>query len=214
MVLIIIVTTYLFLRPNLRDFSVLDTSANKLMIVAHPDDEVMWAFSELINDDYLVICITCGSNYKRVNEFQKVMKYTNDEYIMLNYPDKENGERSNWNNNFKDIRRDLTRIIEYKDWNIIVTHNPKGEYGHIQHIITSNIVTSISNKDNLVYFGKYYKKNNLNNNLIKINSNLLDKKKYVINNIYKTQKRVLDSMSHMYPYENLLSYKEWNDEYE
>lgn len=212
--LIILLSLNLILKPNIRDFSVLDTNNKRLMIIAHPDDEVMWAFNELINEDYLVVCMTCGSNKKRIKEFTRVMKYTNDDYIMLNYPDKVNGERSNWSIEYSNIKNDLERIIGYKRWDIVLTHNPKGEYGHIQHILTSNIVTDISDKNNLMYFGKYYKNNKLPSNLKKIDNNILDKKKYVINNFYKSQKNVLNGMSHMYSYEKIISYREWNEVYE
>lgn len=33
---------------------------NKLMIVAHPDDELIWGGAHLLEDDYLVVCITRG----------------------------------------------------------------------------------------------------------------------------------------------------------
>ena len=33
---------------------------HKLMIVAHPDDETIWGGAELLKDNYLVVCITCG----------------------------------------------------------------------------------------------------------------------------------------------------------
>ena len=114
----------------------------------------------------------------------------------------------------KNIKNDLERIIGYKRWDNVLTHNPKGEYGHIQHILTSNIVTDISDKNNLMYFGKYYKNNKLPSNLKKIDNNILDKKKYVINNFYKSQKNVLNGMSHMYSYEKIISYREWNEVYE
>lgn len=213
-ILIVFISISLFFKPNLRDFSILDTKYTKLMIVAHPDDEVMWGFSELLNNDYLVVCITCGSNTKRVREFIKVMEYTNDDYIMLNYPDKVNGERTDWKDDYNYIVNDIERIIDYKDWDIIVTHNPKGEYGHIHHKITSNIVTNISNKDKLMYFGKYYKKNKVPNNLKKIEENILTKKKYIIDNVYKTQKTVLYGMEHIFMYEDLIAYKEWGELYD
>ena len=45
------------------------SGVNKLMVVAHPDDELLWGGLHLIDDDYLVVCITCGPNKVRVNEF-------------------------------------------------------------------------------------------------------------------------------------------------
>jgi len=214
LILIILVSISLVLKPNLRDFSALDTKYNKLMIVAHPDDEVMWGFSELLNNDYLVVCITCGSSTKRVREFIKVMDYTNDDYIMLNYPDKIKGERTDWKDEYNYIVNDIERIIDYKDWDIVVTHNPKGEYGHIHHKVISNIVTNISDKDKLMYFGKYYKKNKVPKDLKKIEENILTKKKYIIDNVYKTQKDVLYGMEHIIMYEDLITYKEWGELYD
>ena len=42
---------------------------DKLMIVAHPDDETLWGGAHLLEDNYLVVCITCGPIKDRVNEF-------------------------------------------------------------------------------------------------------------------------------------------------
>ena len=56
---------------------------DKLMIVAHPDDESFWGGAHLLEDDYLVVCITCGPVKRRVEEFKKAMAITKDEYIMI-----------------------------------------------------------------------------------------------------------------------------------
>ena len=88
---------------------------NKLMIVAHPDDDFIWGGSHLLDDDYLVVCITCGVRRVRVLEFGKAMDKTNDKSLMLGYPDKTNGKRDNWDKVYSDITADLKKIIEYKD---------------------------------------------------------------------------------------------------
>src|SRR3989304_6470176 len=46
------------------------------MIVAHPDDEILWGFNYLKNKPYLwkVICLTCATNKTRVKEFETTMK--------------------------------------------------------------------------------------------------------------------------------------------
>lgn len=36
----------------------------KLMIVAHPDDETIWGGSHLLKGHYLVVCLTNGNNEK------------------------------------------------------------------------------------------------------------------------------------------------------
>lgn len=36
------------------------------MIVAHPDDETLWGGSHLIDDNYLVVCMSNGWHKKEV----------------------------------------------------------------------------------------------------------------------------------------------------
>jgi len=198
------------------DFNKVDIkNVDKLMIVAHPDDDILWGGAHLIEDDYLVVCVTCGVVRERVLEFNKVMHATNDKYIMLGYPDKTNGKRDNWNSVYKDITKDLKEIIELKDWDLIVTHNPEGEYGHQHHKMTNAIVTSVTtNKDKLYYFGHYYNKETIKSHyseLKPMSDDLLEKKKKYIW-MYESQYFIRTMFNQMFPYENWLSYEEWNSE--
>lgn len=198
------------------DLTKIDTKGvNKLMIVAHPDDEILWGGAHLIDDDYLVVCITCGVRYDRVLEFVEVMDATNDKYVMLGYPDKTNGERDNWNTVYEDISKDLKQIIELKDWELIVTHNPDGEYGHQHHKMTSAIVTDVTdNKNKLYYFAHYYSKKNIADHyasMVSIPDSLLRQKKKIIG-LYRTQSFIQTTFDQMFPYEEWLTYEEWNSE--
>ncbi|MEI3323606.1 MAG: PIG-L family deacetylase [Eubacterium sp.] len=179
---------------------------NKLMIVAHPDDELIWGGAHLLEDDYLVVCITRGYDKTRKKEFENVIKATGDKGIILSYPDKIAGQRSDWGRWKKDIEKDIETIINYKNWDEIVTHNEKGEYGHIHHIMTHNIVDEACDKTGtgakVMYFGKYYKKINLpETGLEKIDEDLL-KQKDEISKLYPSQKKTIDKLHHMFPYEN------------
>ena len=84
---------------------------NKLMIVAHPDDELIWGGAHLLEDDYLVVCITRGYDKTRKKEFENVIKATGDKGIILSYPDKIAGQRSNWGRWKKDIEKDILEAI-------------------------------------------------------------------------------------------------------
>lgn len=196
------------------DASKIDLSkVNSLMIVAHPDDETIWGGAHLLSDDYLVVCITCGSKRNRVEEFKQAMAISNDQYLMLNYPDKVLGKRDDWKKSRKGITKDLEKIMRLKHWDKIVTHNEEGEYGHIHHIMTHNIVKSIYDEGNvkgkLYFFGKYYKKKDINlykENLVSID----DKEKQVKINqmieVYKSQSFIKESFGHMFDYENWIEY--------
>lgn len=182
---------------------------SKLMIVAHPDDDYIWGGSHLIDDDYLVVCVTCGSKRNRVLEFKRAMNKTDDAYLMLGYPDKTNGERDNWSTVYEDIYQDLKHIIEYKNWELIVTHNPDGEYSHIHHKMTSSMVTDIVKTDNLYYFGKYYKKGEIPDTLTSISSENAKKKREELIPIYASQKSTMKKLEHMFNYENWVKSNEW-----
>jgi len=185
-------------------------STTKLMIVAHPDDDTIWGGSHLIDDNYLVICVTCGVDKTRVKEFKKVMAETNDKYMMLDYPDKTNGKRDNWNSVYDKITASLNTIINYKDWDTVVTHNPDGEYGHIQHKMTSKIVTSLANKDNLMYFGHYYKYDKVPEDLETISNENYDIKLNTLVPLYASQK-IVGPYGHMLKHEVWVPYKKWSD---
>ena len=137
----------------------------KLMIVAHPDDETLWGGANLFKDRYFVVCLTNGFNLKRANDFKKLLKFTNNSGINLNYPDLQDNIRDDWSEVGTGILKDLSRLLNYQYWDKIVTHGPDGTTGHIHHKITCKYVTKIVKKyneyNNLFYFGKFYKKKKL-----------------------------------------------------
>ena len=184
-------------------------NVDNLMIVTHPDDDIIWGGSHLLDDNYLVICVTCGVVQKRVDEFKSVMNKTDDEYIMLGYPDLTNGKRDNWDTSYDKIKTDLKKIIDYKDWNIVVTHNPEGEYGHKQHIMTNEIVTSIAPKNKLMYFGKYYKKDEVPTDLDEISEKNYKTKIDVLAPLYASQK-IIEPFGQMLNHEKWVSYSNWS----
>ena len=191
------------------DFSKYD----KLMIIAHPDDETLWGGGHLIDDDYVVVCVTCGKNKIRLNEIKRVLNKTNDELISLWHPDKTRGKKNNWKLCYNDIENDLDKIISAYNWKVIVTHNSNGEYGHIHHKILNKIVTDIYNSNDiegeLFYFGKYYNKSkitDLRNNQDKYNPNSINEKKKLIK-MYHSQSFIKKMFNHMTDYEDWQKYE-------
>jgi len=179
-----------------------------LMIVAHPDDETLWGGANLIKDSYFVISLTNNYNLIRANEFMQIMNFTNNSGLLLNYPDFQDGIIDNWSNVEEGIIKDLTIILNYKYWEKIVTYGPDGTYGHIHHKKTYEFVTLVSKKlkkfDNLYYFGKYYRKDKIPSNLLKITEKELEYKKKEIS-IYKSAKRGIDKyLIHVLPYERFI----------
>lgn len=210
----LIVSSYYSSLTNITvDYSSINLNEiDNLMIVSHPSDEILFGGSHLLEDNYLVVCITCGDNKDTTRDFIEVLQKTQDQYIILGYPEYSNDERENWSNYKKNIKEDISKIIKLKEWNTIVTHNPEGEYGNYQHKLTSKIVTSISPKNNLYYFGKYYTKNTIvqqTNKLSQINQNRLNQKIKLIG-MYKQEDYIQIEFSHIYNYEEWIKYKEWS----
>lgn len=188
----------------------------KVMFIAHPDDDMIWGGAHLLEDGekYLVVCVTCGTRKDRAEEFEKVMARTNSKYFMLGWPDKTKGEKDKWETSKEGIQEDFKRILSLKDWDLIVTHNPEGEYGHIHHIMTSEMITNLADTSKLMYFARYYKKTELKDHvddLEELDADVLEEKREIIG-IYKTQSFVFRMFGHMYPYEDWVSYEDWNNE--
>lgn len=192
------------------------SSADKLMIVAHPDDETLWGGAHLNDKNYYVVCITNGNNETRKKEFENVLEETGNKGVIMSYPDKVGGKRDDWSKVYDKIKTDINKIIDSKNWSLIVTHNPNGEYGHVHHIMTNEIVTDICKAedivDNMFYFGTYYKKSTLSkmtDEVTRIDDNLVKFKEKILT-CYKSQEGVVESLGHMIPYEKWIPYKMWD----
>lgn len=187
----------------------------KVMIVAHPDDETLWAGNHISNGGYLIICLTNGNNKIRSKEFDNVMKYTGNYGIILDYPDASHHVKNDWSKVKDMIIQDIDYIINYKDWDMIVTHNPDGEYGHIQHKSTSLYVSNECSKYNLTsklyYFEKYYTTKYLQQHYIKpiLTNEQIQYKNNIMTKDYPSQAYADKLFKHMIPYEQLITYEDW-----
>lgn len=164
---------------------------NKLMIVAHPDDEIIFGGAFLLAEKgWKVICVTNGGNKVRSKEFRKVMKDIGAEYEMWDYKDKWGGDF-----NRKSLKKDIENVLKANpEITMIVTHSKGGEYGHSQHKALHEIVKEIA-PDKLYIFKRSKQK--------------LDKavlrRKYTLLKRYKSQD--IDWLKKYIEYENIRKYK-------
>jgi len=159
---------------------------NKLMIIAHPDDESLWGYRYLKNDpsNWKVICLTEATNKIRSNEFINAMKFlkicnfeiwSHDNSIFAHYIDDK-------------IVNDLEKEMVDNGCDLILTHNQFGEYGNLQHISIHNTIKKIGEKHNMNV--KYFKIKNYHYPMKK--RKLLD--------IYKSQYYIIKSLQNIHPY--------------
>ena len=160
----------------------IDKNYNKIMIVAHPDDEMLWGGMELIKDKkWKVVCVTNGHNNKRRNEFINIMNKLSLNYEIWSYEDIYRNYNLNQN-----IYKDIGILLEDPKIKYIVTHNVNGEYGHIHHKKIFQVVMNKSKKPVYVF---NYTNEKINKNLEK--KFLYQEKKKITKN-YKSQIKIIN----------------------
>lgn len=114
-------------------------AADKLMIVAHPDDESIFGGGALIQEPgWKVICLTNGNNKTRSREFRSAMMFVNAECEIWDFPDEYDGEFDE-----EEVKDALRDHLDSGQFHKVVTHNLHGEYGHSQHRSLSRILHSM-----------------------------------------------------------------------
>ncbi len=176
----------------------------KVMFVAHPDDELLWGGRHLLEDDYLVVCLTRGNDRVRRAEFEAVLRASGDKGLILSYPDKIGGRRSNWKFWRKNIEADIAAVLQYKEWEVVATHNAEGEYGHQHHIMTHESVAkqfeSTGCQADLYWFGTYYANDKVPDDLVEMDKSAYNKKRELAK-LYESQRSTMRKLYHMLPYE-------------
>ena len=155
---------------------IIDKPYNKLLIIAHPDDETLWGYYQLKeNKGWKILCVTNANNTIRVNELKNIAIYFDTALEIWNYKDS-----AFHYNMHPQLYKDIANEINKPNVKMVLTHNPFGEYGHIQHIKVSNVVLTVSKKPTYVFS---YTSNNKNKQ-----NEICNLKKY-----YKSQDKIFQS---------------------
>lgn len=109
--------------------------ADKLLIIAHPDDEVLWGGMNLLTQPgWFVVCST-HVNDPRSHEFYNTMSYANvTKYIMFDVDDTYTDDPTVADTLYdgSPFHKALKELAK-KEWKLVLTHNESGEYGHEHH---------------------------------------------------------------------------------
>lgn len=172
---------------------------NRVIFIAHPDDEILSMGNFVLNnpENLLIICITNGGNLVRLNEFTGLMTELKIQYQIWNYKD---GLDVKWNQG--KVREEMRSILNQKnDWEMVITHNRDGDYGHYQHKQVYTLVTSIYQGPNLFVPISKELLIDQSNELIDIE---YENKVNVFRRFYKSQLEILDKHEDYFKYERIV----------
>jgi LmbE family N-acetylglucosaminyl deacetylase len=113
------------------------------VIVAHPDDETLWAGGAILNNPLwkcFIVCLCRKSDMERASKFYKALKILKSEGIM---GDLDDGPEQNPLDE-KEVERAIIQLLPPTHFELIISHNPSGEYTkHIRHEEASKAVIKL-----------------------------------------------------------------------
>lgn len=177
------------------------------IIVAHPDDETLWAGGTIMIHpawNFFVVCLCRKSDPDRAPKFYKALHILNADGQMGDMDDSP--EQIPLNAGL--LHKNIINLLPYTHFDLIITHNPKGEYTrHLRHEETGKAViglweTSKLHTPELWIFAyedsnkKYYPRPVKNANIFCPLPGAVWKKKYkIITETYGFEKNSFEAMT-------------------
>ena len=118
-------------------------SRSVAIIVAHPDDETLWAGGTILSYpswNFFVISLCRASDTNRAPKFYEALKVLRAEGKMGDLED--NSEQKPLDE--KEVQEAILQILPRKHFDLIISHNPNGEYTkHLRHEEVSKAVIQL-----------------------------------------------------------------------
>ncbi|WP_199823617.1 PIG-L family deacetylase [Labrenzia sp. OB1] len=153
----------------------LESFKSAVIVMAHPDDEVLWASSILSTARKVILCYGEAPNDARTTEGRRTVfdEFPLSTAFNLNIAESHCYDSTHWRepvetsygvrcgrnkNSYKKNFHLLVKALEahIKDGDLVVTHNPWGEYGHEEHIQVFRAVAHIGERRNIRIFVSSY----------------------------------------------------------
>jgi LmbE family N-acetylglucosaminyl deacetylase len=116
---------------------------DKLLVVAHPDDDILWGgMNLLLQPGWFVVCASHLNDPIRSKEFFKSMSFANvTKWVMYDVKEEYTDEQEESDEQFygTDFEKGLQELSRHT-WKLVLTHNSEGEYGHEHHKTVNRIV--------------------------------------------------------------------------
>lgn len=114
-----------------------------IVIVAHPDDETLWAGGTILNNpshSWFVLCLSRASDTVRAPRFYETLKILKAKGVMGDLEDGPNQEPLME----ELVQEEIMKLIPTNRFDLIITHNPSGEYTrHLRHEEVSKAVIDL-----------------------------------------------------------------------
>jgi LmbE family N-acetylglucosaminyl deacetylase len=118
---------------------------NVVVIVAHPDDETLWAGGTILSHpswNCFIVSVCRGDDTERASKFYNALKVLKSEGNMGNLDD---GPEQNPLYE-EEVEQTILNLLPEKHYDLIFTHNPNGEYTrHLRHEEVSKAVINLWN---------------------------------------------------------------------
>jgi len=113
------------------------------IIVAHPDDEILWAGGTVIDHpswNWFILSLCRGSDPDRAPKFYQVLEILGAEGTMGGLDDAPEQEPLDE----KEVEQTILDLLPSKHFDLIITHDPSGEYTrHLRHEETGKAVINL-----------------------------------------------------------------------
>jgi LmbE family N-acetylglucosaminyl deacetylase len=113
------------------------------VIVAHPDDETLWAGGTILshpNHNWFIVCLCRASDTDRAPRFYNALKLYRAKGIMGDIDDGPNQHPLNKD----ELEKEILKLLPSTHFDLILTHNSTGEYTrHLRHEEINRAVMSL-----------------------------------------------------------------------
>ena len=109
-----------------------------LLVVAHPDDELLWFGGTILSHrdyDWTIACVTYSDQTARGRDFLQVCRELGARGMLLGLEDAPAALLDE-----EALEGKLRQLAAQNQWHVVFTHNANGEYGHPHHRQVSRIV--------------------------------------------------------------------------
>ncbi len=111
----------------------LDTCESAVVIVAHPDDEILWCGGLILQNpdwDWTVLSLCRSRDRDRRPKFLSVCEHLQAQGLIS---DLDDGSPLKAIDASREIGGRIRQQVGDREWDLCVTHGENGEYGHLRH---------------------------------------------------------------------------------